>query len=237
MLTWPLQNQRQNQHQFQRKLLLLPQNQLRSKFLEVTSPNGVTFLFAFIKAYNNIMKSMLNKILLHPGLILATWFVFVFFMVVILPAVSMATFERGLTESIDTNFAFNPILIYQIVEAYGVEGRAYYIWQRWTFDLIWPIVYGLPLFVTLNRFIALQMPFRKWIVFLPLFASSLDYLENIIFTVLVSLFPIEIPGLALLGVSVSALKWVALMTSMIVVIILPCKGFYQWIRRSMKKTS
>ncbi len=237
MLTWPLQNQRQNQHQLQRKLLLLPQNQLRSKFLEVTLQNDVTFLFGLTKVYNLPMKSTLNKIIRHPGLILSTWFVFVFFMVVILPAVSMATFEQGLTESIDTNFAFDPSLIYPIVESYGAEGRAYYILQRWTFDLIWPLVYGLPLYVTLNRFIPPSLTLRKLIVLLPLMATALDYLENIIFTLLVSLFPIEIPLLAWLGVSVSALKWLALGTSMFLVTILPGFGLYGLIRKRLKKTS
>jgi hypothetical protein len=178
------------------------------------------------------MKSIFNKILLHPGFILTTWFIFVFFIVVILPAVSMATFEQGLTESIDTNFAFDPSLIYPIVEAYGAEGRAYYIWQRWSFDLIWPFVYGLPLYVTLNRFIPLQIKLRNWIVLIPLIATSMDYLENVIFTVLVSLFPIEIFWLAWLGVIVSALKWLTLGTSMMMVTILPFFLLYRLVRKT-----
>lgn len=187
--------------------------------------------------YNELMNKLLKKVLIHPGFILATWFVFVFFMVVILPAVSMATYEQGLTESIDTNFSFDPSLIYQIVDAYGVNGRAYYIWQRWTFDLIWPLVYGLPLFATLNRFIQPKLNFRKWIVLLPLFATLLDYLENIIFTLLVTLYPTEIPLLAWIGVTVSALKWFTLGTAMMLVTLLPFFGLYSWVRQTLRKTS
>ena len=182
-------------------------------------------------------KISIQSIIKHPGFILATWFVFVFFMVVILPAVSMATYDQGLTESIDTNFSFDPSAIYRIVEAYGESGRAYYIWQRWTFDLIWPLVYGLPLFSTLNRFIPNHIKLRNLIIFLPLIATLLDYLENITFTMLVSLFPIEIPFLALLGVSISALKWFALGSSMLIVSVLPIFGLILFIQKTIRKSS
>ena len=133
--------------------------------------------------------------------------------------------------------SFDPSLIYQIVDDYGANGRAYYIWQRWTFDLIWPLVYGLPLFATLNRFIQPKLNFRKWIVLLPLFATLLDYLENIIFTLLVTLYPTEIPLLAWIGVTVSALKWFALGTAMMLVTLLPFFGLYSWVRQTLRKTS
>ena len=199
----------------------------------------MTFFIGFNTCYNKDMKLNIQSVIQHPGFILASWFVFVFvfFMVVILPAVSMATVEQGLTESIDTNFSFDPASIYRIVEAYGPSGRAYYIWQRWTFDLIWPLVYGLPLFSTLNRFIPKLFRFRTMIVFLPLFATILDYLENVTFTVLVSLFPTEIPLLAVLGVTISAFKWFALGTSMMIVSILPIIGLFSLLRKLLKKSS
>jgi hypothetical protein len=197
----------------------------------------VTFFIGFNTCYNKDMKLNIQSVIQHPGFILASWFVFVFFMVVILPAVSMATVEQGLTESIDTNFSFDPAAIYRIVEAYGPSGRAYYIWQRWTFDLIWPLVYGLPLFSTLNRFIPKLFRFRTMIVFLPLFATILDYLENVTFTVLVSLFPTEIPLLAVFGVTISAFKWFALGTSMMIVSILPIIGLLSLLRKLLKKSS
>ena len=197
----------------------------------------VTFFIGFNTCYNKDMKLNIQSVIQHPWFILASWFVFVFFMVVILPAVSMATVEQGLTESIDTNFSFDPAAIYRIVEAYGPSGRAYYIWQRWTFDLIWPLVYGLPLFSTLNRFIPKLFRFRNVIVFLPLFATILDYLENVTFTVLVSLFPTEIPLLAVVGVTISAFKWFALGTSMMIVSILPIIGLLSLLRKLLKKSS
>jgi len=183
------------------------------------------------------MKNLIQKLILHPGFILATWFVFMFFMVVILPAVSMATYEQGLTESIDTNFSFNPSLIYPIIASYGDSGRAYYIWQRWTFDLVWPLVYGLPLFSTLNFFISRKTKLRKPIVFLPLVATLLDYVENIVFTILVSLYPTELPFLVIIGVSMSALKWLALAISMLIVTFLPFIWVFRWIPKSTNKTS
>jgi uncharacterized membrane protein len=75
------------------------------------------------------------------------------------------------------------------------------------------------------------------IVFLPLIATLLDYVENVTFTVLVSLFPTEIPLLAVLGVTISAFKWFALGTSMMIVSILPIIGLLSLLRKLLKKSS
>jgi hypothetical protein len=75
------------------------------------------------------------------------------------------------------------------------------------------------------------------IVFLPLIATLLDYVENVTFTVLVSLFPTEIPLLAFFGITISGLKWIALGTSMMIVSILPFIGLVSFIKKFLKKSS
>ena len=56
----------------------------------------------------------------HPNVYLVlAWATFLLFMATILPWVSGLSREAGLTESIDTNFSFDPSAIYRIVEAYG----------------------------------------------------------------------------------------------------------------------
>ena len=167
------------------------------------------------------MKHQLMKWMREPWVVLTTWFIFVFFMVVILPAVVMQTDAVGITESIDTNFSFDANDIYRILTSYGEDGRAYYVLQRWTFDLVWPLAYGLPLFTTLQLFLP-KLVGKNWqvIKFLPLIAVGLDYLENILFTIIVVAYPTEISWLAFIGVSVSFLKWITLSTAMILTLVI-----------------
>jgi hypothetical protein len=146
------------------------------------------------------------------------WFVFIFFMVVILPSVSNEASQMGLTPSIDTNFSFDPNNIYNILTGYGEAGRQFYLFQRWTFDLVWPMVYGFPIFFTLRRW--LRKANSSWInffIYLPLVAMMLDYLENITFSVIILLYPTEWIGLAYLGVLMSLLKWITLGVSLMAV--------------------
>jgi hypothetical protein len=126
----------------------------------------------------------------------------------------------GLTPSIDTNFSFNPNLIYSILNGYGENGRQFYLIQRWTFDFVWPMVYGFPIFFTLRLWLGkFKHPFFKFLTFLPLMAMMLDYIENITYSIMIILFPTEWIVLAYLGVLISLLKWISLGVSLMAVTI------------------
>ncbi|MGA0097360.1 MAG: hypothetical protein ACO3H6_02120 [Bacilli bacterium] len=176
------------------------------------------------------MKIMIKNFIRHPATILSTWFVFVFAMVVILPAVSYNASMAGLNESIDTNFSFDPQAIYSILDAYGESGRMFYVRQRWTFDLIWPLIYGMPLYLTLNRFVLSLHKLPKIIKLTPLIAVLFDYLENIVFSFLALAFPSQFVYLEILGVMLSLIKWVLLMTSMISAFIYSILALFRYIR-------
>ena len=176
-----------------------------------------------------------KKNISHPGFILFNWFVFVFFLVVILPAVSFQAYQMGLTPSIDTNFSFNPNLIYNILDGYAESGRQFYLFQRWTFDFVWPMVYGFPIFFTLKLWLGhFKNPFIQLIIFLPLFAMSFDYLENITFSIMILLYPTELIVLAYLGVGISLLKWLTLSIALMSVIIVGLVVLIQTIIRVVK---
>ncbi len=153
---------------------------------------------------------------LHPNVYLVlAWANFVLFMATILPWVSGLSREAGLTQSIDTNFAFDPSSIYPIVASYGPDGRIFYLIQRWTFDVIWPLVYGWPLYVTLRKYPV------GWIAFLPWIATGFDYAENIAFSFVVGLYPTQFEWLVIIGITLSLLKWIALGLSMMVSLLIP----------------
>ena len=178
------------------------------------------------------MKNWTRK----PWIVLTTWFIFIFFMVVILPAVVLQTEAIGITESIDTNFGFQASEIYRIIGSYGVDGRSYYLLQRWTFDLVWPLAYGLPLFTTLRLFLP-QVLNQRWgfIAKLPLLAVGLDYLENIIFSIIVIAYPNEFTWLAFLGVSVSLLKWLTLSAAMLLTVAISLWAFMKFLKTVLRK--
>lgn len=183
--------------------------------------------------YNIDMQ--IKKIFSHPGFILANWFVFIFFMVVILPAVSYQASQMGLSPSIDTNFSFDATVIYSILDGYGESGRSFYLFQRWTFDFVWPMVYGFPIFFTLRLWLGkVNSWFGKLLIYLPLVAMLLDYLENITFSVIILLYPTEWMVLAYFGVITSLLKWIALGVSLMSVTALSVVVLFQTIIRSIK---
>jgi hypothetical protein len=176
-----------------------------------------------------------KRIISHPGFILFNWFVFVIFLVVILPSVSFQASQMGLTPSIDTNFSFDPHLIYIILDGYGESGRQFYLFQRWTFDFVWPMVYGFPIFFTLKLWLGyFKSSFFKTLIFLPLFAMSFDYLENITFSIMIILYPMESMLLAYLGVGFSLFKWVTLSIALMSVIFVGLVVLIQTIIRIVK---
>ena len=197
---------------------------------EIVKRLTVTLRRDFLFGYNGIMKLSIKNFIRHPATILSTWFVFVFAMVVILPAVSYNASIAGLNESIDTNFSFDPQAIYSILDGYGESGRIFYVRQRWTFDLIWPLIYGMPLYLTLNRFVLSLHKLLKWIKVTPLLAVLFDYLENVVFTFLALSFPSQFVYLEILGVMLSFIKWVLLMTAMISTLIYSMLALFRYIR-------
>lgn len=193
----------------------------------------ICFITTQLLMYNQPMR--LKKLFSHPGFILSNWFIFVFFMIVILPAVSYQSSQMGLTPSIDTNFSFDPNLIYSILVGYGPSGRAFYLFQRWTFDLVWPMVYGFPIFFTLRLWLRnVNSSLLKLFVYLPLMAMLLDYLENITYSTMILLYPTEWIALAYFGVFISLLKWIALGVSLISVIVVSLAELVKAIFRTIK---
>lgn len=148
-----------------------------------------------------------------------SWVVFFLVLGLVLPDVALANEANGLTESIDTNFAFSPALLVDILSSYGEEGRAYYITQRWTFDLYYPLVYGVPISLTLNRLI--MQPNHRRVAWIGMIACSFDYLENIVFTIAAFTFPSATLVWVTIGVVLSLAKWSALSGGFILILLYP----------------
>jgi len=80
-----------------------------------------------------------------------TTVVFILFTALVLPrqAAEAESISSG-AGSPDTSFWYTPDDLYRMVEAYGPAGRQAYLWARWTFDLVWPLVYTAFLSLTIS---------------------------------------------------------------------------------------
>lgn len=152
---------------------------------------------------------------------LVTFLVFLLFMVFVLPNESAKSADLGLENSPDTSLFYTATQLYDTAEQYGVEGRAFYVRQRFTFDLVWPLVYGSFLFASTAYFgQGISGKRRRILVFLPVIAVAFDYLENIMTATVMNRFPLETFLFANLAGFATSLKWIALSISFLVVLIL-----------------
>ncbi len=102
------------------------------------------------------------------------------------------------------------------------EGRAYYIRARWTFDVIWPVVY--------TAFLALSLSWVYWRAFapasrwqwanlVPLAGMLFDCLENSPASLVMARYPDLTPGVAHLAPLFTLLKWLFVTGSFVLLFI------------------
>lgn len=151
--------------------------------------------------------------------LLAVTVVFAFFIAIVLPDQSEKAAEyTPESGSFDTSYYYSPSVVYEKIELYGEEGRAAYIYNRWTFDLIFPLVYGLFIFSAISFSIArikwrVLAP-RRW-VYLAFIAVMFDLLENSFVSLAMGGYPTEYNLLAY-GASFSTLfKWFFVVTGLV----------------------
>jgi hypothetical protein len=151
----------------------------------------------------------------------ASMLVFILFMTLVLPNMAGRLTEMtGIGVSPDTSFIYSAADLYAMAEAYGAEGRAYYIYQRFTFDLIWPIVYLL-FFAALITFLYRRLPQQNsWrlVNLLPFAAVIFDLLENSSAAYIMSRYPLPTLVIASLTPLFTLLKWIMIILCAVAVI-------------------
>jgi hypothetical protein len=163
----------------------------------------------------------LFKLKLNIYHVLLVLFIFAIFTATILPSEAIRGVEAGLTQSIDTSILYSVDDLYTIISGYSREVRLAYIYQRFTFDLIWPLVYGAFIFVT-TAYLLIKIKVKRInsLIYFPLAAVGLDFLENISVSILMFIYPLRINVIALMASFFTTLKWITLSYSFIQIIIL-----------------
>lgn len=137
---------------------------------------------------------------------------FLLFMVLILPSqAAQAEEDMGSSSSPDTSFFYTPEELYQMAETYGSEGRQAYIRARFTFDLVFPVVY-LAFLVTAISWVYDKAfapgSLGRFANLLPALGALFDYLENVSTSLVMARYPNPTPAIAALAPLFTLTKWI-----------------------------
>jgi hypothetical protein len=172
---------------------------------------------------------------------LAALILFLLFTATVLPQqATKAEQETGSSESPDTSFFYSPSDLYQIADSYGEQGREAYVRARFTFDLVWPLVYALFLATALSWVFgrALAADSRWQLANLaPLLGALFDYLENLSTSLVMLRYPAQTPVVDLLASLFTALKWSFLGASFALLFGGIVVGAWRWIARRVASRS
>lgn len=167
-------------------------------------------------------------------LFLASLALMTLFMIFVLPAQAQkATGEIGSDRSPDTSFSYTAEDLYQMAEEYGAAGRQAYIRARWTFDLIFPLVYTVFLTVGISwfsqRIIGWHEAWKLANLF-PLLGGIFDLLENTATSLAMSLYPTKVQIVLLSASLFTPVKWILVSLSFIPYFVLGAAWLIQRIR-------
>jgi hypothetical protein len=149
--------------------------------------------------------------------------VFLAFTVLVLPSQARdASAISGEAGTPDLSFFYAPTDLYEMAEAYGESGRAEYIRARFTFDLVWPLIYTLFLVTAISWILQKASPPDSWargLNLLPLFGASFDYLENVTTSLVMWRYPQQTPLVDWLASIFTPLKWIIIFASFILLVV------------------
>ncbi len=162
--------------------------------------------------------------------------IFVLFTALVLPgqAAQAEAYTAGVG-SPDTSLFYSARELYEIAEAYGEEGRRLYVRSRFTFDLVWPLVYALFLTTSISwtygRAFATD---SRWQLanLVPLLGAAFDFLENGSASLVMVRYPDPTPVLDVLAPIFTLLKWTCVGGSFVLLTL----GLLAYISRRVRRT-
>jgi len=169
----------------------------------------------------NRLSSMMYRISRGP-VTLAALILFVLFVSLVLPkqAVQAETYSKK-AGSPDMSFFYSADDLYRMAESYGEVGRGAYVRARFTFDVIWPLVYVFFLSTSLSWVCARTLPEgNRWrmLNLFPLFGWLFDLLENVSASVVMLNFPKHVFLAGSLAPIFTMLKWFFVSGSFIILL-------------------
>ncbi len=171
-------------------------------------------------------------------LMITTLLFMIAFMAFVLPGQSAeASQHSGKAGSPDLSFFYSPEKLKEMASDYGIEGRQAYIQARWTFDLVFPLVYASFLTVGISWFINRldNLPaILQLSNLVPILGGILDLLENTGTSLSMAQFPDPDPFWLILASFATPVKWILVSGSFILYFILGAWLLYQKINYSKR---
>lgn len=161
--------------------------------------------------------------------------VFLLFTALVLPAqTSRQDPQIGEGGSPDLSFYYSAADLYQMADTYGEAGRAEYLRVRFTFDLLWPLVYTFFLVTAISWIFAQALSEQsKWRLanLAPVMGMFFDYLENIATSLVMSRYPVQTPVIDWLAGVFTTLKWIFIGGSFVLLLGGTVFVIWEWINR------
>jgi hypothetical protein len=165
---------------------------------------------------------------------LAALVIFVAFSALVLPGqASRAEQDTGAAGSPDLSLTYSAQDLYRWADAYGEEGRSAYVRARFTFDLLWPLVYTFFLVTAISWLLARAFPAgSRWQCanLVPLAAALFDYAENVSTSLVMLRFPAQTPILDVLAPIFTLVKWSLVGGSVVLLVAGVVAAGRQWYR-------
>ncbi len=161
--------------------------------------------------------------------------IFFIFSATVLPAQSTSeSADRGDAPAPDLSIYYTADELYSMAESYGPAGRQEYVRARFTFDLVWPVVYAFFLTALISWTGGRVLPEdSRWrlVNLLPLTGMAFDYLENIATSLVMLRYPADTPVVPFLAGIFTSLKWLFIGAGFIVLVILIVIGIWERLTR------
>ncbi len=142
--------------------------------------------------------------------------------------------ETGSAESPDMSLFYSRGDLNRIAESYGEQGRQAYVRARFTFDLVWPMVYTFFLATAISWVFGRAFaPISLWqrANLAPLLGALFDYLENLSTSLVMLRYPDQTAVVDLLAPVFSALKWSLLGASIVLLLCGIMVAAWRWMRK------
>ena len=170
------------------------------------------------------MDKLSRKLIRFSSVRVSVFFLLVFlaFTALVLPGQAQQAEQRSAgSGSPDLSLIYTGGDLYRMAEAYGETGRAEYIHERFTFDLVFPLIYTAFLLTAASwvvRMAGLAETRWHWLNLVPLLAFGFDLLENSLSSLVFARYPQTTPIAAQLAPLMTFLKWSTLGASFLILL-------------------
>jgi hypothetical protein len=166
--------------------------------------------------------------------------IFLLFSALVLPGqAARAEMDTGNAGSPDTSFYYSADDLYRMAEAYGQQGREAYVRTRFTFDVIWPLVYTMFLSTAISWVYSKAFtPDSRWqrTNLAPVLGALFDYLENLSTSLVMLRYPHQTAVVDILAPVFTSMKWVFVSGSFVLLFAGVVVGIWQWHKKRSRKS-